>query len=95
MAKSILQTGKYCIYSGETQNLHKHHIFGASSRKISDANGFWVWLTQEQHQRLHANPNKGLDLELKIECQEKYLLQGGTMEWWMDPINIGRNYFDS
>ena len=45
MADSILQTEKECYITGQTNNLHKHHIFfGNPLRQISEDNGFWVYL---------------------------------------------------
>ena len=37
MAKSIMQTGKYCYNCGIETGLHLHHIYyGTGKRKISD-----------------------------------------------------------
>ena len=68
---------KRCFVTGRTEGLQKHHIFyGRGRREISDKNGFWVWLTAEEHLAglggLHAHPGKGLDLALKCLCQRKY-----------------------
>ena len=42
---SILQATRECYITGATDGLHKHHIyFGNPNRRISEANGFWVWL---------------------------------------------------
>ena len=30
--------------------LHKHHIFGGSRRKISEAEGLYVWLCPDHHE---------------------------------------------
>lgn len=52
--KSILQDKKECYFSRmvETDYTHldKHHIFyGTGNRKISEQNGFWVWLEHLHH----------------------------------------------
>lgn len=75
MADSILQPDtRECYITGATNGLHKHHIyFGNPNRKISEENGFWVWLAQPWHtgpQGVHFN--RALDLKLKQECQEKF-----------------------
>ena len=76
MSKSILQPDKKeCYISGRTDNLHKHHIYGGNPlRKISEREGFWVWLSAEWHNMsghgVHFDHE--LDLRLKRECQAKY-----------------------
>jgi len=75
--KSILQDKKECYITGTTHNLHKHHIyFGNPGRKISEANGFWVWLTGALHNQsnegVHGKNGHALDLRLKQDCQRKY-----------------------
>ncbi len=90
--KSILQHEKYCVFCGEQTGLHKHHCFyGTANRRISEDNGFWVWLCLECHMEAHANPNSGKDLELKIECQEKFELDHKRDDFMR---LIGRNYID-
>lgn len=72
---NLLQNNKKCYITGRTDNLHKHHIYMGKNRKISDKNGFWVWLTGEYHNqnsRIDVHHNKDLDLKLKQECQRKY-----------------------
>lgn len=64
--KSIMQNDKRCFITGRDYNLHKHHIFGAANRKISEKYGLWVWLNAEIHNgnnpdAVHNNPNKGYD----------------------------------
>lgn len=92
--KSILQSEKQCYFTGETGPLHKHHIFfGSGLRKISEENGFWVWLTP----RLHNMSNDGVhfnqerNLRLKKACQKKYE-ETHTREEFM--ALIGRNYLE-
>ena len=75
---SILQSEKKCYITGRHDSLDCHHIFpGSANRKISDENGFWVWLTHDYHNgndpmAVHNNPNQGYDLMLKQQCQRKY-----------------------
>ncbi len=75
MAKSILQTKKECFLTGQPDGLHKHHIyFGNPNRKISEQNGFWVWLIPRFHNMSDEGVhfNRELDLKLKRICQAKY-----------------------
>ncbi len=73
---SILQGKKECYLTGRTDNLHCHHIyFGDANKKISDKNGFWVYLTGEYHNqnsRIDVHSNIKLNLQLRRECQSKY-----------------------
>jgi hypothetical protein len=77
MAKSILQTEKECYITGSTHNLHKHHIYaGIGRRKISEQNGFWVYLIGALHNQssegVHGKNGHKLDLMLKQDCQRKF-----------------------
>lgn len=90
--KSILQDKKECYLSRRTDGLHKHHIyFGAGLRKISEENGFWVWLSPEWHNMSGSGVhfNRALDLRLKRECQRKYE-ETHTREEFIQ--RVGRNY---
>lgn len=50
MKTSILQNAKECFFTGTTENLQCHHIFpGTANRRMSDKNGFWVWLRYDYH----------------------------------------------
>ena len=92
MAKSILQSEKECYITGRTDNLHCHHIyFGRGLRKISDDNGFTVWLTADWHNMSNKGVhfNRELDLHLKQACQRKYE-ETHTREDFMKLI--GRSY---
>lgn len=92
--KSILQDDKVCFITGTTENLHKHHIyFGNPNRKISEANGFWVYLTGRLHNLsndgVHGKNGKELDLFLKKECQRKFEETHTRAEFM---ALIGKNY---
>ena len=91
--KSILQTKKRCFICSKEVNIQDHHIyFGNARRKISEKNGFKVWLCQEHHQGtfgVHGAKGHELDLYLKKVCQIQYE-KNHTRE---DFINlIGKNY---
>jgi hypothetical protein len=93
---SILQKEKKCFITGRIGVLHKHHIYhGTANRKISEDNGFWVYLIPELHnasnEGVHCKDGKLLDLLLKKECQKKYE-QTHTREQFMRLI--GLNYLE-
>lgn len=74
---SILSNERKCYISGRTDNLECHHIYGGTAnRKVSDENGFWVYLTADWHRHnkdsVHNSPNKGIDLMLKQSAQRMY-----------------------
>ena len=93
--QSILQKDKRCYLSGATDGLDKHHIYGAANRKISESNGFWVWLRHDRHiaESPWATPHncREVDLMLKKECQKKFE-ESHTREEFM--ALIGRNYLE-
>lgn len=74
---SILQSTRECYVTGDTNGLHKHHIFfGNPLRQISEINGFWVWLRHDWHNGaeygVHGKDGHVLDLKLKQDCQRKF-----------------------
>jgi hypothetical protein len=92
--KSILQDKKECYITKRTDNLHLHHIFfGTGLRKISEQNGFTVYLTAEYHNMSNKGVhfNRELDLKLKRDCQRKYEKTHSRDEFM---ALIGRNYLD-
>ena len=77
MADSILQSEKVCYITGNTEGLHKHHIFfGHGLRQISEDNGFWVYLSWRLHngsnEAVHGKNGHELDLMLKQHAQRKF-----------------------
>jgi hypothetical protein len=96
MAKSILQNKKESYLTGVTYELEEHHIFfGTANRKISEKEGFKVWLTPVEHRGTHGVHGKyghRLDLMLKQEAQKEY----EKTHTRQDFINlIGKNYLDN
>ena len=93
--QSILQTEKECYFTGRTDNLHKHHIyFGTANRRISEENGFWVWLTADWHTgnvAVAVHHNRENSLMLKKACQIVYERSHSRQEF-MDLI--GKNYLE-
>ena len=94
--KSIIQNEKKCFVTGATEGLHLHHIFfGSGDRKVSDENGFIVWLRWDMHiaDSPNATPHndRGTDLFYKRMCQRKYE-ETHSREEFMSLI--GRNYLE-
>ena len=91
--KSIIQQDKECFFTGATEGLDKHHIYFGSNRKVSDLNGFYVWLRHDRH--IQDSPfstphnNREIDLYLKKLCQEKYEENHSREEFIR---LVGRNY---
>ena len=94
---SILQDEKKCYITGyEGAGLDCHHIyFGTGNRRISDENGFWVWIRHDhhvadsEHDTPHNNPE--VDLWLKMKCQKKFEETHSREEFM---ALVGRNYLD-
>jgi hypothetical protein len=87
-----MQNTHECYLTGATVELHKHHIFhGTALRKISENNGFWVWLRWDWHNgaKYGVHFNRDLDLRLKRECQEKFEETNSREEFMKI---IGKNY---
>ena len=93
MAKSIMQTEKKCYITGQTRNLHKHHIYAGKNRKVSEENGFWVylvgWLHNQSDEGVHGKNGHDLDIKLKTECQAKFEETHTRAEFM---ALIGKNY---
>lgn len=83
MSASIINTTKYiCYRCGRYCPTEKHHIFGASNRKWSEADGLWVYLCADCHNRppYGAHFNRGTAEWLHRVGQEAYegkMIQNG------------------
>ena len=93
MAKSILQNEKRCFISGSTTGLQRHHIYFGANRRISEQNGFYVWLIPEYHNMSDygVHFDKAFDLKLKQDCQRKYEETHSREEFI---ALIGKNYLE-
>lgn len=91
MTKSILQTKKECYLCHTTQDLHLHHVYGGGNRKVSDREGFTVWLCAKHHNMsgFSVHFNKAMDYYLKAECQAQYEKTHSRAEFM---ALIGKNY---
>lgn len=63
------------LHNENTNNLHKHHIFGGTAnRKLSEEDGMWIWLRADWHNMSDygVHFNKELDLKLKRIAQKRW-----------------------
>lgn len=72
-----------------------HHVFpGTGRRKLCEKYGFIVPLEPELHNMsagsVHSNPNRGLDLQLKQECQRYFEANYGSRNEFISVF--GRSY---
>lgn len=95
MLKSILTDDlEHCYITGSNV-VAMHHVFpGNGRRKLCEKYGFIVPLNPMLHNMssvsVHANPNTGIDLMLKRECQSKFEAVYGSRS---DFIRLfGRSY---
>ena len=94
---SILQDEKKCYLTGyEGDGLDCHHIyFGWGNRRVSDENGFWVWLRHDFHiadsENKTPHNDSSVDLMLKQDCQRKFEETHPREEFMQ---LVGRNYLD-
>ena len=96
MSKSILQDKKECYICGLYYPVEEHHIYFGANRKISEQQGFKVWLCAEHHRGtigVHGKYGHALDIRLKQECERKYINLGHTKEEFIKLI--GKNYLDN
>lgn len=91
--KSIIQKSKECYLCKRKTGLHDHHIYyGTALRKISERNGFKVWLCFDHHLGLygvHGKHGHEVDIYLKQVCQKEYELNHSRKEFIK---LIGKNY---
>lgn len=90
---SIMQTEKVCYKCKTPLGLHLHHIYEGANRRISDRNGFTIYLCGKHHNLSNdgIHFNKEYDLCVKRECQRRYE-ESHSREEFMKLI--GRNYLD-
>lgn len=85
---------EHCYVTG-SNNVAIHHVFpGIGRRKLCDKYGFIVPLEPAYHNMsdisVHSNPNTGLDLQLKQECQRYFEVHYGTRREFISVF--GRSY---
>lgn len=91
---SVIHDLSHCYVTGST-NVAIHHIFpGNGRRKHCETYGFIVALRPDYHNMsdysVHSNPNTGLDLELKKQCQSYFESHYGNREAFR--VVFGKSY---
>lgn len=76
----ICGTGTWC---------EPHHVFGGTSRKISEKYGAVVYLCRPCHDQFHRHPSAFLWLREKTQARVMFE-QGWTLDDWMEHFN--KNY---
>lgn len=95
MIESILTADlEHCYVTGNN-NVAVHHVFpGTGRRKLCEKYGFIVPLEPFLHNMssisVHNNPNKGLDLRLKQECQRYFEAHYGSRSEFIE--KFGKSY---
>ena len=101
---SKLQSEKRCYKTGDTYNLHEHHIFGGARRKLSEKYGLKVYLRADWHNMADygVHFDKEFDLRLKRAAQraferehsrEEFMLIFGKNYIWDDEEDVQPAYF--
>lgn len=69
-----MQERRECWVTGQTQGLHKHHIFGGARRKLSEQYGLYVYLIPYWHNASNEGVhfNKKMDNDLKRLAQREF-----------------------
>ena len=78
-----------CCLCGRGGDMARHEIYFGPNRQVSKANGFWITVCPDCHDKVHRN--RQIDLELKRTCQRLYEEKHKRAEF-MDII--GRNYLE-
>ncbi|MCM1191994.1 MAG: phosphoenolpyruvate carboxykinase [Butyrivibrio sp.] len=85
---------QHCYITGSC-NVAIHHVFpGTGRRKLCEKYGFIVPLEPALHNMsgasVHSNPNTGLDLQLKQECQRYFEIHNGSRKEFIEVF--GKSY---
>lgn len=72
--ESIIQKEKQCLVCHKKTGLHRHHVYSGPLRRMSEENGFTVWLCGRHHNlsRDGIHFNRELDLEVRRLGQHMY-----------------------
>lgn len=72
--KSIIQTERVCFFCGSTNQLERHHIFGAANRKYSEKYGLTVYLCKRHHMEAHSDmaTRRILQVRGQMAWEERY-----------------------
>lgn len=91
---SVLTSDLSRCYVTGLSVVHIHHVFNGSRKAVSEECGFLVPLHPMLHtlgpDSVHMNPNKGLDLKLKQDCQRYFESHYGSRKEFIE--KFGRSY---
>lgn len=89
--ENIVQKEKNCLVCHAAHGLHKHHVYYGPLRRVSEENGFTVWLCGRHHNlsRDGVHFDRNLDMEIKKMVQHEYEKEHSREEFMR---LIGRNY---
>lgn len=72
----------HCQICGEFMPCERHHVFGGTSRQISDKYGAVVWLCRKCHRAYHDHPAAYQWIKEKTQARVMFE-QGWTTEDWI------------
>ncbi len=81
-----------CYFTGRSDHLEHHHVFGGANRKLSERVGAVILLTAEMHRgKDGVHQNRELSDSLKAEVQEKVM---EANDWTVDEFRayFGKSY---
>lgn len=70
-----------------------HHVYGGPLRKVSDRNGFWVYLCHKHHNlsNFGVHFDRELDRKVKEDCQRAYEQENDRASFM---ALVGKNYLE-
>lgn len=94
VTESVVSNVKKCYFCRQIIGLHRHHVFfGNPGRRISEAEGCWVWLCHQCHNTSSrgVHNDRRRDLLLKQATQAAWMrVNGKTAEDFRR--RFGKNY---
>ena len=93
MMMSILSNKPECYVCGARHNLHRHHcIYGSANRRLSDADGLWIYLCPYHHNMSDhgVHFDKKLDERIKQDAQNAWEERYGNREAFIK--RYGKSY---
>ena len=90
--RSLFSQDRECWLCGNP-HVHKHHVYGGARRRLSEAEGCWLYLCPAHHNMSPhgVHLDRELDLRIKRECQTRWMVanQRGEAEFIQ---TFGRSY---
>ena len=82
---SIIQIKKESYLSRRTDSLQPHEPIGNASKRISEREGLWIWLTFDEHRWIHDTEEGELkDAELSALMEREWYKHTGKskQDWY-------------